>query len=176
MSIQLYNTLTRRKELFQPIDAADVRVYVCGPTVYDYAHIGNARPVVVFDTLYRSLRRTCYGHHVTYVRNITDVEDKIIAAAAGREAIADLTQRMTAVYHADMGALNALAPDHEPRATAFIGEMVAMIQTLVGSRPCLCRRGPCPLRRPFHARLWRARAPLAGRHDRRRPGRGRASQ
>jgi cysteinyl-tRNA synthetase len=132
MSIQLYNTLTRRKELFQPIDAADVRVYVCGPTVYDYAHIGNARPVVVFDTLYRLLRRRYGTGHVTYVRNITDVEDKIIAAAAGRgEAIADLTQRMTAIYHADMAALNALAPDHEPRATAFIGEMVAMIQTLV---------------------------------------------
>ena len=132
MSIQLYNTLTRRKELFQPIDAADVRVYVCGPTVYDYAHIGNARPVVVFDTLYRLLRRRYGADHVTYVRNITDVEDKIIAAAAERgEAIADLTQRMTAIYHADMAALNALAPDHEPRATAFIGEMVAMIQTLV---------------------------------------------
>ena len=132
MSIQLYNTLTRRKELFQPIDAADVRVYVCGPTVYDYAHIGNARPVVVFDTLYRLLRRHYGADHVTYVRNITDVEDKIIAAAAERgEAIADLTRRTTAIYHADMGALNALAPDHEPRATAFIGEMVAMIQTLI---------------------------------------------
>jgi cysteinyl-tRNA synthetase len=132
MSIQLYNTLTRRKELFQPIDAADVRVYVCGPTVYDYAHIGNARPVVVFDTLYRLLRWRYGADHVTYVRNITDIEDKIIAAAAERgEAIADLTQRMTAIYHADVGALNALAPDHEPRATAFIGEMVAMIQTLV---------------------------------------------
>jgi cysteinyl-tRNA synthetase len=132
MSIQLYNTLTRRKELFQPIDAANVRVYVCGPTVYDYAHIGNARPVVVFDTLYRLLRRHYGADHVTYVRNITDVEDKIIAAAAERgEPIADLTRRTTAIYHADMGALNALAPDHEPRATAFIGEMVAMIQTLI---------------------------------------------
>ena len=97
MSIQLYNTLTRRKELFQPIDAADVRVYVCGPTVYDYAHIGNARPVVVFDLLYRLLRRAYGAGHVTYVRNITDVEDKIIAAAAERgEAIAELTQRTTA--------------------------------------------------------------------------------
>ena len=132
MSIQLYNTLTRRKELFQPIDAANVRIYVCGPTVYDYAHIGNARPVVVFDTLYRLLRRAYGAGHVTYVRNITDVEDKIIAAAAERgEAIAELTQRTTAIYHADMAALNALAPDHEPRATAFIGEMVAMIQTLI---------------------------------------------
>jgi cysteinyl-tRNA synthetase len=132
MSIQLYNTLTRRKESFQPIDPADVRMYVCGPTVYDYAHIGNARPVVVFDSLYRLLRH-CYGAgHVTYVRNITDVEDKIIAAAAERgEAISALTRRTTELYHADMGALNALPPDHEPRATAFIAEMVAMIETLV---------------------------------------------
>ena len=132
MSIQLYNTLTRRKELFEPIDAADVRMYVCGPTVYDYAHIGNARPVVVFDALYRLLRQHYGADHVTYVRNITDVDDKINAAAAERgEAIADLTRRTTAIYHADMAALNALAPDHEPRATAFIGEMVAMIQTLI---------------------------------------------
>ncbi len=131
MPIQLYNTLTRRKEAFQPIDPANVRMYVCGPTVYDYAHIGNARPVVVFDTLYRLLRRAYGAAHVTYVRNITDVEDKIIAAAAERgEAIADLTRRTTDLYRADMSALNALAPDHEPRATAFIGEMIAMIETL----------------------------------------------
>ncbi|HSY85665.1 MAG TPA: cysteine--tRNA ligase, partial [Verrucomicrobiae bacterium] len=89
-------------------------------------------PVVVFDTLYRLLRRHYGADHVTYVRNITDVEDKIIAAAAERgEAIAELTQRTTAIYHADMAALNALAPDHEPRATAFIAEMVTMIQTLI---------------------------------------------
>ncbi|HKF61182.1 MAG TPA: cysteine--tRNA ligase [Dongiaceae bacterium] len=132
MSIQLYNTLTRRKEPFQPIDPAHVRIYVCGPTVYDYAHIGNARPVVVFDTLYRLLRRSYGEAHVTYVRNITDVEDKIIAAAAERgEQIADLTHRTTEIYQADMSALNALPPDHEPRATAFIGEMVAMIDTLI---------------------------------------------
>jgi cysteinyl-tRNA synthetase len=132
MPLQLYNTLTRRKEPFQPIDPAHVRMYVCGPTVYDYAHIGNARPVVVFDTLYRLLRRSYGPGHVTYVRNITDVEDKIIAAAAERgEQIADLTQRTAALYQADMAALNALAPDHEPRATAFIGEMVAMIETLL---------------------------------------------
>jgi cysteinyl-tRNA synthetase len=132
MSLQLYNTLTRRKEPFQPIDPAHVRIYVCGPTVYDYAHIGNARPVVVFDTLYRLLRRAYGIGHVTYVRNITDVEDKIIAAAAERgEQIADLTHRTAEIYHADMAALNALPPDHEPRATAFIGEMVAMIETLI---------------------------------------------
>jgi cysteinyl-tRNA synthetase len=132
MSIQLYNTLTRRKEPFRPIDPAHVRIYVCGPTVYDYAHIGNARPVVVFDTLYRLLRRSYGEAHVTYVRNITDVEDKIIAAAAERgEQIADLTRRTAEIYQADMAALNALPPDHEPRATAFIGEMVAMIETLI---------------------------------------------
>jgi cysteinyl-tRNA synthetase len=132
MPLQLYNTLTRRKAPFEPIDPAHVRMYVCGPTVYDYAHIGNARPVVVFDTLYRLLRRTYGPAHVTYVRNITDVDDKIIAAAAERgEQIADLTHRTAALYHADMGALNALAPDHEPRATAFVGEMVALIETLI---------------------------------------------
>jgi cysteinyl-tRNA synthetase len=132
MSIQLYNTLTRRKELFQPIDPANVRMYVCGPTVYDYAHIGNARPVVVFDTLYRLLRQVYGVGHVTYVRNITDVEDKIIAAAGERgESIAELTRRTTEHYHADMSALNALPPDDEPRATAFIGDMIAMIEKLV---------------------------------------------
>jgi len=132
MPLQLYNTLTRHKDVFQPLDPANVRLYVCGPTVYDYAHIGNARPVVVFDTLYRLLRRLYGPAHVTYVRNITDVEDKIIAAAAeGGEEIGELTRRTTALYHADMGALNALPPDHEPRATAFIGEMIAMTEALV---------------------------------------------
>jgi cysteinyl-tRNA synthetase len=132
MSIRLHNTLTRRQEEFQPIDPKNVRMYVCGPTVYERAHIGNARPVVVFDVLYRLLRHAYGTDHVTYVRNITDVEDKIIAAAAeSGESIATLTQRTTAAYHADMAALNALPPDHEPRATAYIGEMVAMIVTLI---------------------------------------------
>jgi cysteinyl-tRNA synthetase len=132
MRIQLHNTMTRRREEFRPLDPENVRMYVCGPTVYDRAHIGNARPVVVFDTLYRLLRHVYGESHVTYVRNITDVEDKIIAAAAeSGETIADLTQRTTAAYHADMAALNALPPDHEPRATAYIGEMVAMIATLI---------------------------------------------
>src|ERR1700732_931622 len=119
MALFIHNTLSRQKKKFKPIDPQNVRMYVCGPTVYDYAHIGNARPVVVFDTLYRLLRRRYGADHVTYVRNITDVEDKITPAAAERgEAIADLTRRTTAIYHADMDALNALAPDHEPRATA----------------------------------------------------------
>ena len=132
MTIQLYNTLTRRKEAFAPIDPARVRVYVCGPTVYDFAHIGNARPVVVFDVLARLLRKVYGPEHVVYVRNITDVEDKIIAAAAqNKESIADLTQRTTEAYHADMAALGALPPDQEPRATAYIPGMIAMIERLL---------------------------------------------
>jgi cysteinyl-tRNA synthetase len=134
MAIQLYNTLTRRKEVFAPIDATRVRLYVCGPTVYEPAHVGNARPVVVFDTLARLLRRVYGPGHVTYVRNITDVEDKIIAAAAqNKESIALLTRRTTEAYHADMVALGALPPDEEPRATAHIPGMVAMIQRLLAN-------------------------------------------
>jgi len=134
MAIQLYNTLTRRKEAFAPIDPAQVRLYVCGPTVYEPAHVGNARPVVVFDTLARLLRKVYGREHVVYVRNITDVEDKIIAAAAeNKENIADLTQRTTEAYHADMAALGALPPDEEPRATAHIPAMVAMIERLLAN-------------------------------------------
>src|ERR1700692_1132479 len=102
MELRLYDTLTREKRVFTPLDAADVRMYVCGPTVYDYAHIGNARPVIVFDVLYR-LRRALYGGgHVRYVRNITDVDDKINAAAkANNESIRDLTERTAREFHAD---------------------------------------------------------------------------
>jgi cysteinyl-tRNA synthetase len=132
MPIHLHNTLTRRKEPFVPLDPANVRMYVCGPTVYDFAHIGNARPVVVFDTLFRLLRHVYGPDHVTYVRNITDVEDKIIAAAAAsNEPIDALTQRTAAAYHQDMGALNALLPTFEPRATQHIAGMIAMIATLL---------------------------------------------
>ena len=132
MTIHLYNTLTREKEAFAPIDAKNVRMYVCGPTVYDYAHIGNARPVVVFDTLFRLLRHTYGAAHVTYVRNITDIEDKIMdAAKANGESIADLTQRTTKFYHDDMDALNATRPSREPRATEYVPQMVAIMETLV---------------------------------------------
>src|SRR5579862_8181591 len=132
MTIQFYNTLTRRKETFAPIDPARVRLYVCGPTVYEPAHVGNARPVVVFDTLARLLRKVYGPAHVVYARNITDVEDKIIAAAAqNRESIAELTRRTTEAYHADMAALGALPPDAEPRATAYIPGMIAMIERLI---------------------------------------------
>ncbi len=106
MTLTIYNTLTRRKEPFEPIDAANVRMYVCGPTVYDFAHIGNARPVVVFDVLYRLLRHIYGADHVTYVRNITDVDDKIIAAAKETgDDISAITERFTDAFHADMAAL-----------------------------------------------------------------------
>jgi cysteinyl-tRNA synthetase len=130
MPIQLHNTLTRQKELFQPIDPKHVRMYVCGPTVYDFAHLGNARPVVVFDTLYRLLKR--HYDNVTYVRNITDVDDKIMAKAKELgEPIDAITQRTTQAYHDDMAALNALLPDIEPRCTQHIPQMVAMIEVLI---------------------------------------------
>jgi cysteinyl-tRNA synthetase len=130
MSLYLYNTASRRKELFVPLDPKHIGMYVCGPTVYDRAHIGNARPVVVFDTLYRLLKRLYPS--VTYVRNITDVDDKINARAkeAG-EPISALTARTTADYHADMGALNTLAPDVEPRATEHVPQMLALIDQLI---------------------------------------------
>ncbi len=136
MPLHLHNTLTRKKEPFEPLDPAHVRMYVCGPTVYDFAHIGNARPVVVFDTLFRLLRHLYGVDHVNYVRNITDVDDKIIAAATERgEPIAALTARTTLAYQQDMAALNALEPTHEPRCTDTIAPMVEMIGTLI-SREC----------------------------------------
>jgi cysteinyl-tRNA synthetase len=134
MPLTLHNSATRRKEPFDPIDPNLVRMYVCGPTVYDRAHIGNGRAEVVFDLLYRVLREIYGKDHVRYVRNITDVEDKINAAArANREPIAALTTRTTAAFHEDMAALNALPPDVEPRATEHIGEMIAMIERLIAS-------------------------------------------
>ncbi len=130
VEVRFHNTLTRRKEPFVPLDPGHVRLYVCGPTVYDRAHVGNARPVVVFDVLARLLR-TLYPR-VTYVRNITDVDDKINArAAANGEPIAALTARTTEAFHADMAALNTLPPDVEPRATAHIDDMITLIGTLI---------------------------------------------
>lgn len=131
-TIRLHNTRTRRKEVFAPIDPANVRMYVCGPTVYDRAHIGNARPVVVFDTLFRLLRHVYGADHVTYVRNFTDVDDKINAKAAetGRP-IREITDETIDWYHQDMDALGALRPTFEPRATEFIGAMIGMIEGLI---------------------------------------------
>ena len=138
MALKLYNTLTRKKEVFEPLDPSNVRMYVCGPTVYDFAHIGNARPVIVFDVLYRLLRHLYGPEHVTYVRNITDVDDKINARAAEEypelplnEAIGRVTEKTEAQFHKDMAALGALDPTVEPRATEHISQMKAMIERLV---------------------------------------------
>ncbi len=132
MTLTLYNTLTRKKEPFKPLERGNVRMYVCGPTVYDFAHIGNARPVIVFDVLFRLLRHLYGPEHVTYVRNITDVDDKIIKRAAEEGvAIEELTRRTTDQYHADMAALGALPPSLEPRATEHIAQMIAMTLRLI---------------------------------------------
>jgi cysteinyl-tRNA synthetase len=138
VALKLYNTLTRKKEVFEPLDPSNVRMYVCGPTVYDFAHIGNARPVIVFDVLFRLLRHIYGPEHVTYVRNITDVDDKINARAAQdypglplNEAIRRVTEKTEAQFHADMQALGALDPTVEPRATEHIEQMKVMIERLV---------------------------------------------
>ncbi len=138
MSLTLYNTLTRRKERFEPLDAKNVRMYVCGPTVYDYAHIGNARPVIVFDVLFRLLRHLYGPEHVTYVRNITDVDDKINARAAQEypdlplnEAIRKVTTLTEKQFHDDIRALGVLDPTYEPRATEHIEGMKRLIEALV---------------------------------------------
>jgi cysteinyl-tRNA synthetase len=145
MDLKLYDTLTREKRVFTPLDPANVRMYVCGPTVYDFAHIGNARPVIVFDVLFRLLRHLYGPDHVTYVRNITDVDDKINARAAERltqrgEAGGDLnaeirrlTEETYANFKADVAALGCLPPTVEPRATEHIDEMKALIERLVAS-------------------------------------------
>jgi cysteinyl-tRNA synthetase len=138
VALRLYNTLTRKKEDFRPLDPANVRMYVCGPTVYDFAHIGNARPVIVFDVLFRLLRHLYGADHVTYVRNITDVDDKINARAAQdypdlplNEAIRRVTERTEQQFHADVAALGCLPPTVEPRATEHIAAMKEMIEDLV---------------------------------------------
>jgi len=127
MELRLYDTLTREKRPFKPLDTGNVRMYVCGPTVYDFAHIGNARPVIVFDVLFRLLRHLYGEKHVTYVRNITDVDDKINARAARdfpglplNEAIRKVTEKTANQFHADVAALGCLQPTYEPRATEFV--------------------------------------------------------
>lgn len=130
--IKLRNSMTRKTEVFSPIDPQNVRMYLCGPTVYDRAHIGNARNVIMFDVLFRLLR-TVYGvDHVTYVRNFTDVDDKINARAAesGR-SIGDITAETTQWYLDDMAALGNLDPNHMPRATDYIAQMIDMISGLI---------------------------------------------
>src|SRR5947209_11191907 len=134
MDLKLYDTLTRETRVFAPLDPARVRMYVCGPTLYDLAHIGNARPVIVFDVLFRLLRHLYGAAHVTYVRNITDVDDKINARAAERGiAIRDLTEETYRDFKEDVAALGCLEPTVEPRATEHIDEMKALIERLVAA-------------------------------------------
>src|SRR5947208_16267157 len=140
MTLRLFNTLTKTKSVFAPLDAKNVRLYVCGPTVYDFAHIGNARPAIVFDVLYRLLRHRYGAEHVTYVRNITDVDDKINARAAEEypglplnEAIRIVTEKTEQQYHQAVDALGCLRPSVEPRATEHIGEMKVLVERLIAS-------------------------------------------
>jgi cysteinyl-tRNA synthetase len=134
MELKLYDTLTRDKRVFTPLDPSQVRMYVCGPTVYDFAHIGNARPVIVFDVLFRLLRHIYGPDHVTYVRNVTDVDDKINARATERGvSIGELTEETYKIFHDDVQALGCFEPTHEPRATAYIEPMKELIERLVKS-------------------------------------------
>ena len=167
--IRLQNTKTRVKEDFTPIDANNVRMYVCGPTVYDRAHLGNARPVVVFDVLYRLLRHVYGADHVTYVRNFTDVDDKINAEALRRQQAGDprslealiheRTDETIGWYHADMDALGALRPTFEPRATDYIGPMVAMIADLIAKGHAYAVQGHVL----FRVRSYKSYGALSGR-------------
>ncbi len=132
MELKLYDTLSREKRVFVPLNSRRVRMYVCGPTVYDFAHIGNARPVIVFDVLFRLLRHIYGAEHVTYVRNITDVDDKINARAAERGVpIRELTEETYRNFKADVAALGCLPPTVEPRATEHIEQMKTLIERLV---------------------------------------------
>ena len=140
IEIEIYDSARRCRRPFEPLDGRNVRLYVCGPTVYDRAHIGNARSAVVFDLLFRFLRHVYGAQHVTYVRNITDIDDKIIARALSEasddarplnDIVHDITERTVDWYRDDMAALATLPPTHEPRATQFVPEMIAMITTLI---------------------------------------------
>src|SRR5215813_10128645 len=134
MDLKLYDTLTREKRVFTPLDPARVRMYVCGPTVYDLAHIGNARPVIVFDVLFRLLRYIYGKEQVTYVRNVTDVDDKINARAAERGiAIGQLTKETYEIFRSDVQALGCLDPTYEPHATEYIEPMKELIERLLKS-------------------------------------------
>lgn len=132
--IRLRNSMTRKVEPFEPIDPEKIRLYLCGPTVYDRAHLGNARPSIMFDVLFRLLRHEYGADHVTYVRNFTDVDDKINAKAVetGR-SIGEITDETIGWYHEDMDALGILRPTHEPRATQYIAQMIEMIEGLIAS-------------------------------------------
>jgi len=133
MNLKIYNTLSKEKELFVPLNPDSIKMYVCGPTVYNYAHIGNARPAVVFDVLYRVLKNLY--PEVIYVRNITDVDDKINDAAKKlNQPISAITNKYTDIYHQDMNSLCVLRPDHEPRVTDNIAQIISMIQKILHNK------------------------------------------
>ncbi|RCW83429.1 cysteine--tRNA ligase [Paracoccus lutimaris] len=169
VEIRLTNTKTRGKEAFAPIDPQNVRLYLCGPTVYDRAHLGNARPVVVIDVLVALLRHVYGVDHVTYVRNFTDVDDKINATALSRQQagapgtledlIRERTQETIGWYHADMDALGAARPDHEPRATDYIAQMITMIEKLIADGHAYARDGHAL----FRVRSYKDYGKLSGR-------------
>lgn len=140
LQINLFNTLTRKEEILKPIDPSHLTIYVCGPTVYDRPHLGNARSVVVYDLFFRLFRQVF--PQVTYVRNITDVDDKINAAAKEQKiSIQNLTAKITDFFYADIDELNVLRPTHEPRATAHISEMIAMIEQLITNKNAYVSEG-----------------------------------
>jgi cysteinyl-tRNA synthetase len=170
MPLRLFNTLTKSKDVFDPIDAKNVRMYVCGPTVYDFAHIGNARPAIVFDVLFRLLRHEFGAGHVTYVRNITDVDDKINARALRdfpglplNEAIRKVTEKTEQQYHADVDALGCRRPTREPRATEHIEGMIAMIQTLLDKDYAYVAQGEEGREALFDVRRMEEYGQLSGR-------------
>jgi cysteinyl-tRNA synthetase len=142
MTLSIHDTFSRTKRPFEPADPDRVTLYVCGPTVYNYAHIGNARPAVVFDVLFRLLRHSFGDDHVIYARNITDVDDKINAAALAQGVpISTITDKFTAIYNADMASLGVLAPTLQPRATAHIDAIIAMIERLVANASAYAAEG-----------------------------------
>jgi cysteinyl-tRNA synthetase len=170
VEIRLRNSRTRRVEPLEPtVEPGKVKMYVCGPTVYDRAHLGNARPVIVFDVLFRLLRHVYGADNVTYVRNFTDVDDKINATALARkeagapgtleDLIAARTEETIAWYHADMDALGCLRPTHEPRATGHIDDMIAMIETLIADGHAYAAEGHVL----FRVRSYAAYGALSGR-------------
>ena len=175
--IRLYDTLAREKREFLPADPQRITMYVCGPTVYGRAHIGNARPAVVFDTLARLIRHEFGANSLVYARNVTDVDDKIIAAAEAEGVEpAVITERFERHYLEDMGALGVAPPEIAPHATQEIAPMIAMIGRLGRARQCVRGGRACPLLGSERSRLRCAQQTRPRRDGRRRSGRGRALQ
>lgn len=159
MAIKIFNTLTKKEQILTPIEPNHLKMYVCGPTVYDRPHLGNARSAVVYDMFYRFFRQTF--KKVTYVRNITDVDDKINAAAKERQiSIQALTKEITQFFHADLDALNVMRPTHEPKATEHIPEMVEMIEKLIANKNAYVSDGHVL----FDVRSYKDYGALSGRH------------